>query len=183
MAWRVLSSSERRSIAIASPSGARPQRLLLQLGLLHQPVHQTAQQQALRPAALEAARPQPGVVGQQLGDPPLADPLQHQERPLGDAAHQHLDAGDLDVDLAEPAPPGRLVAVRLVPRRPAQVSSSPPVTGWRWPVSVSAGVKPRSYTTPDGRPGRTRASGVRYRLSGSANSGPAASRSAPPSST
>ena len=85
--------------------GAGVERLLLELRLLHQPVDEAAQQQRLRAAALEAARPQPGMVGEELGDAALADALEDQQRAVGDAGHQHLAVVGLDVELAEPAAP------------------------------------------------------------------------------
>ena len=118
------------------------QRLLLELRLLHQPVHQAAQQQALRAAALEAARPQPGVVGEQLRDAALADPLEHQQRLLGGAAHQHLGARRprrRPAGTSGPTGARRRSAARL-----SSVVIRSAVTGWRWPSSVSAGLKPRS---------------------------------------
>src|SRR3546814_5137885 len=42
------------------------QSLFLEVGFLHRPVGEAAQQFGLRPAALVAARPQPDLVGEQL---------------------------------------------------------------------------------------------------------------------
>ena len=109
MASTGLVSSDWRSTMIWSPLGPGAQGLLLELGLLHQPVDEAAQQDGLRPAALQAARPQARLVGEQLGDAALADALEDEERPVGDAGHHDLGVGrGLDVDLAEPLPPGGL---------------------------------------------------------------------------
>src|SRR3546814_19044377 len=48
------------------------QSLFLEVGFLHRPVGEAAQQFGLRPAALVAARPQPDLVGEQLCHAALA---------------------------------------------------------------------------------------------------------------
>ena len=80
-------------------------------------MHQTPEQQTLRPPLLDTPRPEPGVVGQELRHPALADPIEHQERPLGSAGHQHLAVVDLDVHLAKPASPAGCAVTVLIQRR------------------------------------------------------------------
>lgn len=60
----------------AGPDGA--QGFLLQIRLLHQPVREAAQQIGMGAAALQIARPQPGVIGQQQADAPFIHAVQHQ---------------------------------------------------------------------------------------------------------
>ena len=67
--------------SVAARGGA--QRLFLEVRLLHQPMRQPAQEVDLRPAALEAARPQPGMVGQQQRDAALALPREDEQRLVG----------------------------------------------------------------------------------------------------
>src|SRR3546814_17937582 len=57
------------------------QSLFLEVGLLHRPVGEAAQQFGLRPAALVAARPQPDLVGEQLLPAPLPEANEHKTRP------------------------------------------------------------------------------------------------------
>ena len=111
--------------AAAGDAGAQP--LLLQIGLLHQPVGEAAQQLGLRAAALEAARPQPQLVAHHLGDAALVDAVEDQQRLVADAAHEHLAVARHRLDLAEPtAPPAlgaeggghRMAAARLREPRP-----------------------------------------------------------------
>ena len=73
-------SSDCRVTLSWSPSIDGAQIVFLEIGLLHQPIGEAAQQFGLRPAALEAARPQPHLVGQELRDAALADPVEHQQR-------------------------------------------------------------------------------------------------------
>ena len=95
-------------------AGARlgAQRLLLEVGLLHQPVRQPAQQVDMRAAALVAARPQPGMVGEQQRDAALADAVQHQQRLVVGAVHDDVALRLVDVDQAEAAAPVRRVGLR-----------------------------------------------------------------------
>ena len=106
VAAKAFGCSERRGDEDAVAGDLGVEAFLLEGRLLHQPVHEAAQQQALRAAALLAPRPQPGLVGEQLRDPALAGTLQDEQRPVGDAGHQHLAVIGLDIDLAEPAAPG-----------------------------------------------------------------------------
>ena len=62
------------------PRADAMQPLLLEIGLLHQPVGHPAEEIGVRAAAIEAARPQPGVVGEQEGDAALALAIEDQER-------------------------------------------------------------------------------------------------------
>src|SRR5437763_1682158 len=68
-------------------------------------------------AALEAARPQPHLVGQQLRGPAFADPIEDQERLAVIAAHDRGALMDARLDLAEPAPPTRRLALLADPRQ------------------------------------------------------------------
>ena len=95
----------------------RPQVLGLEVGLLHQPMRHAAQQFGLRSAALEAARPQPHVVGHELGHPPAVDLIEQQDGPSLGALHQHRPPLGLDVDLAEPAAPERCFVARAGARK------------------------------------------------------------------
>ena len=99
-------SSDRRSIdqavgsrgcaesASSSSSGSRMSQCTSRL-----------QERGLRPAALEAASPEPGMIGEKLGDATLADALEDQQRSIGNSGHEHLAVGGLDVDLAKPSTP------------------------------------------------------------------------------
>ena len=88
------------------PGGLGQKRLFLELGLFHHPMRQPAQQFELRPAALIAARPEPGLVGGHQRHAALAHAVEHQERAILDAGHQHLARGfGLHLDLAQPAAP------------------------------------------------------------------------------
>lgn len=64
-----------------------------------------AQQLKLRPAALEAAIPQPRVIRGEQRHPPLAGMRQHQQRLVLGALHHHLAGGIGQLDLAQPAAP------------------------------------------------------------------------------
>ena len=89
--------------------GGGDQPLLLEVGLLHQPVRQPAQQVGMRPPALEAARPQPRLIRRQQRDATLALAVEHQQRPVLGARQHGAAAVGVDVDLTEPAAPGRLL--------------------------------------------------------------------------
>src|SRR4029079_15246893 len=77
----------------------------LEAGLLHQPMGEPAQEVGVRSAALIAARPQPGMVGQQHADAALAALADNQERLVLRALHQHLAVTRADIDHAEPMSP------------------------------------------------------------------------------
>src|SRR5579883_2349833 len=80
-------------------------RLFFELRLLHQPMSQPAQKVEIRPAAFEAARPQPELVGEQQRDAALVDAREDQQRPIVDAV-ENVDApGRLGPDLPEPGAP------------------------------------------------------------------------------
>ena len=110
--------------AVAFDHGA--QIVLFEIGFLHQPIGEPAQQLRLRAAALEAARPEPHLVGQQLRHPALPDAVEHQQRVAAIAAHHGHPVMDTRIDLAEPAPPGRLAAR---PRRLPGALRSPDAGG------------------------------------------------------
>ena len=94
-------------------AGAGAERLLLEVGLLHQPVGEAAEQVDMRAAALEAARPEPGMVGEEQRDAALALAVEDEERLVVGAVHDDVALGRLlDVDQAEPAAPVRRVGVR-----------------------------------------------------------------------
>src|SRR3546814_6618331 len=61
----------------------------------------------MRPAALEAARPEPSLVGQQHGDAAFALAVEDEQRAVAVAQHDRLALRFIDVDRAEPASPGR----------------------------------------------------------------------------
>ncbi len=63
-------------------------------------------------AALEAPRPKPHVVGEELRHAAFAHPVEQQDGAPLDALHQDVAAVGLDVDLAEPAAPARRLALR-----------------------------------------------------------------------
>src|SRR5439155_15231088 len=84
--------------------------VLLETGLLHQPVGEPAQQLGLWPPALEAPRPQPHLVGEELGDPALADPVENEERLAVIAVHDRRAAMGAGLDLTKPAAPSRRLA-------------------------------------------------------------------------
>ena len=135
-----------------------------------------AQQFLTRAAPLDAARPQPELVGEQFGDAPLADPRQDEQRQAVGAGEQNLAAAGTGFDLAEPAPPGQGGGSRWIPGRAA-------VTGWRRPASVGDTANGLSITPPVGASGMISPSTVVARPSGEPKSGPAAIIMAPPSST
>ena len=107
-----------RSIGDVAPVRGGAQRLLLEVGLLHQPVGEPARQVEVGAAVLVAARPQPDLVAQHQGDAALVLARQHQQRPVVGAGHHGHALDGLAVDLAEPlAPGGRvLVAARQAAR-------------------------------------------------------------------
>jgi hypothetical protein len=77
-----------------APGRAGAQGLLLQGRLLHEPVGEAAQQVEMRPAALEAAGPEPGMVGKEQGDASLLLPVEDEERQVLRAGHDgaaHVD--------------------------------------------------------------------------------------------
>ena len=128
------------------------QHLLLELGLLHQPVREPAQQLELRAAALEAAAPEPGLVRAEHRDPALALAGEHQERPPVRALHHRLAAVGASTSTMRNQRPQPGVPSAAGGR--GACSSRPAVTGWRWPTSEIGGVKPSSITSPVGSTGR-----------------------------
>ena len=122
------------------------QRLFLEVGLLHQPVRQPAQQVEMRPAALVAARPQPDVVGEQQRRRGL--------RPRATARSSGLLSG--------PSITVVPLAARVSTRRNQRLQcggllsapSRPRVTGWRLPRSVSCAWNGISMVRPLGSAGR-----------------------------
>ena len=96
----------------------RAQVVLLEIGFLHQPVGEPAQQLRLRAAAFEPSRPEPHLIGEQLRYPPLADTVEDEERVAVVAAHHGGAVVDPRVDLAEPAPPAGLPVGRPCSRKP-----------------------------------------------------------------
>ena len=61
----------------------------------------------MRAAALVAARPQPGIVGEEQRDAALLDAIEDEERLVFGSLHDDLPGRLLDVDQAEPAAPVR----------------------------------------------------------------------------
>jgi len=102
----------RHFYAAADRRGA--QRLLLEVGLLHQPVCDSPHQLGLRPAAVDAAVPQPQVIRQELRHPAFADPVAHHQRLVVGAAEDGVAALAARGDDAEPAARGKR---RLYPGR------------------------------------------------------------------
>ena len=96
----------------AAAAGGQP--LLLEFGLLHQPVRDAAVERDMRAAALEAARPEPALVGQEHADAAFALAVEQQQRPLVGTLHDDLALGPVDADEAEPAAPVRRLAGRAV---------------------------------------------------------------------
>src|SRR6185437_16295820 len=76
-----------------APLGAGAKSLLFQIGLLHEPMRQAAQQVEVWPAAVIAARPKPHLVAQQQPHAPPVDSRQHKERLVVRAAHYRHAAG------------------------------------------------------------------------------------------
>ena len=66
--------------------GACPQGLFLQRRLFQQPVRNMAQQLDMRPAAANAARPEPELIGEQHGHTALVLMRNHQQRGIIGAA-------------------------------------------------------------------------------------------------
>src|ERR1051326_5388745 len=100
---------EENDLRAAIALDRRPEIVLFEIRLLHQPVRKPPQQFGLRPAAFEAARPQPHLIGQELRHPPFADPVENQQRVAMLAAHHSSAVVDARLDLAKPASPtGRL---------------------------------------------------------------------------
>ena len=102
------------------------QMLFLEIGLLHQPMGEAAQQFGLRAAAFIAARPQPAVIGKKDGDAAFAFARQHEQRLVVRPRHHGFAALGLGIDKAEPAAPGAARAVGSPGRSR--------VTGWRLPI-------------------------------------------------
>src|SRR5439155_10353437 len=61
------------------------------------------------PTALEAARPQPHLIREKLGDAALADAIEHQQGLVLDAAHHRNAVLGHSLDIAEPTAPLRLL--------------------------------------------------------------------------
>ena len=97
--------------------------LLLEVGLLHQPMREAAQQFGLRAATLEATRPQPALVGQQLRHAAFVLAREHQQRLVAGTRHHRLARLRRGVDEAEPAAPawrlasgiGKVLGDRVLP--------------------------------------------------------------------
>src|SRR5262245_18237997 len=68
----------------------RFQRLFLEVGLLHQPMREPAQEVSVGPAALIAARPEPSMVREQERDAALAALADDEKRLVFRALHQHF---------------------------------------------------------------------------------------------
>src|SRR6516165_5256451 len=92
----------------------KAQRLLLEVGLLHQPMRQAPQQIEMRSAALEAARPQPDVIRQQHRDAALALARELQQRLAVGPLHQGGAAVGAGIDHPEPVAPVRRVGGRAL---------------------------------------------------------------------
>ena len=90
----------------------KAQRLFFEVGLLHQPVRQPAQQVEMRPAALVAARPQPDVIGQQQRDAAFALAREQQQRLVVRPLHHRRALVGARIDEAEQAAPVRRIGVR-----------------------------------------------------------------------
>ena len=86
------------------------QIIFLEVGFLHQPIGEPAQQLRLGTAALETARPEPHLVGEELRHPSLADAIEDEQRVAVIAAHHRHAVMDACLDLAEPAAPSRFAA-------------------------------------------------------------------------
>ena len=130
------------------------QSLLFELRLFHQPMRQAAQQFGFRPAAFEAARPQPALVRQQFRHAALADAVEHQERLVAGPAHHGLARDLFRADQAEPAAPGRR---RLVGVGAGQIARHRMGEA----CGVTRGLKGRATISPLGCAGSTAESGVR----------------------
>ena len=132
------------------PLGRGGQRLFLEFGLLHHPVRQPAQQFELRPAALVAARPEPGVIRRQQRHPPLADPVEHQQRPVVRRRSSRRCRRSASTSICRnQRPQGR-------PSSRPRANALEPL-GHRValrPMSVIVGTKASSITRPVGAPGR-----------------------------
>jgi hypothetical protein len=113
--------------------GRGGERLFLQFRFLHQPVRHAAVEADMRAAALEAARPQPAVIGQDHADAALAETVEDEQRLVVRPVHGDDALGVLDIDGAEPAAPGG---------GSAWPPSRSRVTGWRRPFSEMRGNSP-----------------------------------------
>ena len=158
-----------------APAHDQPQRLFLEIGLLHQPVRQPPQQVEMRPAALVAARPQPDVIGQQQRDAAFALAREQQQRLVFRRPASRRALGGARVDQAEPAAPVRRIAVRAFePARHrmafAELGQSARGTAFRW-CGRSA------------RPAARRRAACARCWSGWRSPDPAATSTAPPSRT
>ena len=155
--------------------------LLLEVGLLHQPVREAAQQFGLRPAAVEAAGPQPELIGQQLRDAAFADPVEDQQRLVVGAR----SSASLPARCAWPRRARNQRPQVGCPRSACSASPAPSrrqVGGDRMALADVGDLGPeRLLEHAAGRAaGRTSPSGVRKRLCAAANSGPTETSSAPP---
>ncbi len=64
----------------------------------------------LRPTAVIAAGPQPAMIGKELGDAALANPVEHQQWQVAGSLHQNFGLRCRgDIDHAEPAAPFRFL--------------------------------------------------------------------------
>ena len=104
------SESVCRSTTRLRPSACAVSASSSSSGSLHQPVQQAAQQRGVRAAALIAARPQPGLVGEEHGDAAFALVRKHEQRPAARAGHGDVAGDGVGVDQPEPLAPGRRVA-------------------------------------------------------------------------
>ena len=100
-----------------APFRPRPQRLLLQFRLFHQPVREAAQKIEIRAAAVVVARPEPHLIAQKQADAPLVDAREHQKRLVVGAVHHRLAGRRPRPDQAEPSSPARLAAFGAEVRR------------------------------------------------------------------
>src|SRR5262249_42116710 len=82
----------------------------LEIGLLHQPVCEAAQQIGVGTTTLITASPQPDVIGEQESHAALTALAENEQRLVLGALHQHLSLARLGIDHSEPPAPGRLLA-------------------------------------------------------------------------
>ncbi len=85
------------------------QRLFFEFRLFHQPMREPAQKIEMRPAALEAARPEPHLIGEKQPDPAFAFAREDEQRLRIGAGKNRRAARHIGIDLAEPAAPGRRI--------------------------------------------------------------------------
>ncbi len=108
-----LSAMVRRSMLIAPFVTAAERRSSSSSGSFISQCARRRSNSASGPPALEAARPQPALVGEQLRDAALADIVEHQERSVVRSRHHRLAGDAVGADHAEPAAPARRRRVRI----------------------------------------------------------------------